>query len=441
MLNQQREIVSTSIVALVLAFIAGGVITVPAAQAQTFTVLHEFTGGGDGSEPYPNLVMDSAGNLYGTAAAGAHSGCRSYPLVGCGTVFKMEHRGTGWEFDPLYAFTGEPDGANPVGALAIAPDGTLYGTTDAGGNGTCSDTWGSGCGTVFHLQPRPTACAFVPCPWDETVLYRFGGGADGNDPWAGVVLDSAGDLYGTLYQGGAFFGGVAYELARFGSGWTESTVHSFTGGNDGSGPTSVLIFDGNGNLYGTTEFGGGSGYCDNGGCGSVFELTPSSSGWDSQVLYNFPGLSNNIPVGGVIFDPAGNLYGTFVDGANGIFELSPSNGSWNYALLYSDGGRLELESFFSPLTRDASGNLYGTSGFGGDYTNCVYGCGFVYKLTPSAGGWTFTQLYAFTGLDDGSFPHGGVVVDSNGNIYGTTTSGGTNNCVYQNCGVVWEITP
>ncbi len=417
------------------------VVTAIAAQAQTFTVLHEFTGGTDGSGPYSTLVMDHSGNLYGIATYGAHSGCGIYPGVGCGTVFKLKHGADGWVFYPLYGFTGAPDGANPVGSLTIAPDGTLYGTTNDGGTeGDCTDNWGRiGCGTVFHLQPPPNICSSFLCPWNETVLYRFPGGNGGNDPWAGVVLDGAGNLYGTAYQGGANHWGVAYQVSPSGSGWTESTIHAFAGGDDGGSPTSALVFDESGNLYGTTELGGGCG-AGGDGCGTIFQLTPSGSGWNANILYNFAG-EDSTPFGGVIFDPAGNLYGSFLEVTNGVFELSPSNGNWNFTQLYSQyfGG---LFAFYSPLARDAAGNLYGTAEVGGDDgCNDPYGCGFVYELTPSAGGWTYTQLYAFTGGADGAFPYGGVVVDASGNIYGTAAAGGTNYCTFQGCGTVWEISP
>ncbi|MGO9303037.1 MAG: choice-of-anchor tandem repeat GloVer-containing protein [Candidatus Korobacteraceae bacterium] len=144
----------------------------------------------------------------------------------------------------------------------------------------------------------------------------------------------------------------------------------------------------------------------------------------------------------MIFDPAGNLYGAFVEPQNGVFELSPSNGSWTFTSLYVDHID-ELGFFYSPLARDAAGNLYGTAELGGDGNDCnvPYGCGFVYKLTPSAGGWAYAQLYAFTGGADGAFPYGGVIVDAGGNIYGTAAAGGTNYCTYQGCGTVWELTP
>jgi len=412
---------------------------VPVVQGQTFSVLHQFAGGSDGSNPYSSLVSDRSGNLYGVAPFGGNQTCETQSGIGCGTVFKLAHKGGGWVFSPLYAFTGHSNGNNPVGSLAIAPDGTIYGTTDAGGILSCRDAFGDGCGTVFHLQPPAHFCASFSCLWNETVLYQFTGGSNGSDPLAGVALDGAGDLYGTLYQGGASQWGAAYEVSRSGSGWTESTIHSFAGGADGADPTSNLIFDGNGNLYGTTEFGGGSGGCNGGGCGTVFQLTPSGSGWTANIIYNFPG-SYNIPLGGLIFDPQGNLYGTFADGINGVFELTPANGNWTFTALYTQGYS-SLEAYRSTLARDSAGNLYGTAEFGGDFTNCTDGCGTVYELTRSAGGWTYTQLYAFTGLDDGAYPIGGVVVDGSGNIYGTTYAGGTHQCGSAGCGVAWEIAP
>ena len=428
---------ATTLAALTLAMLM--IVLATQVQAQTFTVLHEFTGGSDGSNPYSSLVPDRAGNLYGVAPYGGSQSCETQSGIGCGTVFKLAHRTGGWVFSPLYAFTGHSNGNNPVGSLAIASDGTIYGTTDAGGVLSCRDSFGDGCGTVFHLQPPPNFCSSFSCLWNATVLYQFTGGSNGNDPLAGVVLDGAGNLYGTLYQGGASQWGAAYELSRSGSSWIESTIHPFAGGADGAAPTSNLIFDGSGNLYGTTEFGGGSGGCDGGGCGTVFQLTPSGSGWNANIIYNFLS-SYNTPLGGLIFESHGNLYGTFADGINGVFELTPANGNWTFTALYTQDYS-GLEAYRSTLARDSAGNLYGTAEFGGDFTNCTYGCGTVYELTPSGSGWTYTQLYAFTGLDDGAFPIGGVVIDGSGNIYGTTYEGGTHPCGSVGCGVVWEITP
>ena len=444
MAGQQRDATSNfdinlrarRVILCLVPFLAAGILAV---QAQTFTVLHEFTGGSDGSNPYSSLVMDRSGSLYGAAPFGGSQMCETQNGIGCGTVFKLAHKTGGWVFSPLYGFTGYSDGNNPVGSLAIAPDGTIYGTTDGGGLLNCRDTFGDGCGTVFHLQPPPTFCRSFLCPWDQTVLYQFTGGSNGNDPLAGVVLDGAGNLYGTLYQGGASQLGAAYEVSRSGSGWTESTIHSFAGGADGADPIAGLIFDGSGNLYGTTEFGGSAGTCTAGGCGTVFQLAPSGSGWTLNIIYNFPG-SYNLPLGGLIFDPQGNLYGTFADGVNGVFELTPTNGNWTFTSLYTQDYS-GLEAFRSTLARDSAGNLYGTAEYGGDFTNCPHGCGTVYELTPSGDDWIYTQLYAFTGLDDGSLPVGGVVLDGDGNIYGTTYEGGAHQCGAVGCGVIWEITP
>lgn len=433
-----NSIARSSKVLFALLFLSATMLSGTVAQAQTFTVLHQFTGSSDGSNPYPSLAMDRAGNLYGVAAFGGLQSCETSNGIGCGTAFKLIHRGGGWVFSPLYAFKGYSDGAIPIGSLTIAADGSVYGTTDGGGELDCRDTFGDGCGTVFRLQPPPSACATAECAWTETQLYHFTGGVNGNDLLAGVVIDGAGNLYGTAYQGGASQWGLAYEVSRSGSTWTETTLHTFAGGADGAGPSTNLVLNGS-DLYGTTEYGGGAGNCNGGGCGTVFQLAPSGSGYTASVLYNFPG-ADNLPLGGVIFDPAGNLYGTFADGINGVFQLTPSNGSWNFTSLYTQNYN-DLQAYQSTLARDSAGNLYGTAEFGGNLTNCPNGCGTVYKLTPSGGGWIYTQLYAFTGLEDGALPTGGVILDSNGVVYGTTFAGGSHQCGSRGCGVIWTITP
>jgi len=413
------------------------VLCAASAQAQTFTILHQFTGGTDGSNPYSSPVMDRGGNLYGVAPFGGQQSCQTQNGIGCGTAFKLSHRGTGWVFSTLYQFTGHGDGANPIGNLAVSSDGTVYGATDGGGNLNCRATYGDGCGTVFRLQPQPNFCASLSCPWNETQLYKFTGLNDGSDLLAGVVLDQHGNLYGAAYAGGSSGLGVAYEVSPSGSNWTESTIHTFAGGSDGANPSTTPILDAGGNLYGTTAFGGGAGGCRDGGCGSVYELSPSGSQWIESILYNFSG-GNNQPQGGLVFDPQGDLYGTFVHPGNGVFQLVPSNGNWTFNLLYTQED--QIQGFRSTLARDAAGNLYGTSETDGN-GNCLLGCGFVYRLSPSSGGWTFTMLYQFTGGSDGANPIGGVALDASGNLYGTTNAGGTHMCGAIECGVVWEITP
>ena len=254
------------------------------AQAQTFKVIHTFTGGADGAWPYAGLTMDRAGNLYGTAQAGGGGNLRSSGCggSGCGTVFKLVPRGSGWVFTTLYSFQGGSDGAVPTARVIFGPDGSLYGTTSVGG---------AGYGTVFKLQPPLVACKSALCPWTETVLYRFTGGSDGANPGGGdLIFDKAGNLYGTAQYGGYEGGscsetggcGVVFELTPSSSGWIYSVIHRFTGGADGGYPYSGVISDNAGNLYGTAGGGGSS------GGGTVYELIPSGSGWQEKTLCSFP---------------------------------------------------------------------------------------------------------------------------------------------------------
>jgi len=190
-------------------------ITTPWAQAQTFTVLHSFTGGADGKLPW-DLALDRAGNLYGTTESGG---------AGYGVIYKLTHAGSGWLISPIYTFQGGSDGDDPIG-VTIAPDGSLYGTTVYGGSSTCTP---NGCGTVFHLAPPATACKSALCPWAENVLYRFDYYSGGAYPPNEVVLDAEGDAYGTTVAGDPSGDGVVYELSRPGSSWTETVLYQFTG--------------------------------------------------------------------------------------------------------------------------------------------------------------------------------------------------------------------
>jgi len=413
-IDSDRRIGTIALTATIL--LAMAMVAAPMAQAQTFSVLHTFTGSADGATPYGSLLLDQQGNLYGTAEAGGFTGnnCTSR---GCGTVFKLTHRGSSWTFSPLYSFQGNSDGATPVSGVSIGPNGTLYGTTYFGGFGE---------GTVYNLRPPARAVGNILGGWSETVIHNFGSGHnDGANPGLGSVLfDPAGNMYGTTSAGGIlcdFDGdtcGTVFVLTPSGGGWTVSTF-PFSGGSDGGNPLSGVVRDSAGNLYGVTDF-------------LVFapvayELTPSGQGWTETPLYTF-GPSDMYA--GVIFDGAGGLYGATVDST--IYRLSPGGGSWNYSLLYSFSGS---SGIWGTLVRDASGNLYGATC--GDGT---HGQGSVFKLTPSGGGWTETDLYDFTGGSDGSCPIGGVARDAAGNIYGTTASGGTG-CGGSGCGVVWEITP
>ena len=421
-------------------------------QPQTFTVLHTFTGEQqDGASPYAGVTIDRAGNLYGTTAYGGSPGspaCRYGP--GCGTVFKLTHKNSTWILDPLHSFAGGNDGADPGAGVIFGPDGSLYGTTAEGGSGGCSGDYG-GCGTVFNLKPAVSACKSAVCPWTETVLYAFEGGTGGSAP-GDLTFDQAGNIYGTAGGGigkcdqGGDPCGLVYELEHSSGGWTENVIYRFTG-SDGGTPASGVIFDDHGNLYGTTEVGGDLACDPPYGCGTVYQLTPSPSGWTERVLYSFSSEPNLVfPLSGLVFDSVGNLYGTTTGGGDGggaVFELSPSGNNWTFTTLYTFP--LNTGGPYASLTMDAAGNLYGTTVYGGQPDcNGSFGCGNVFKLTPGNGGWTYTSLHNFTGLSDGGYPYAPVILDANGNLYGTTPFGGTSyycSAYGIGCGVVFEITP
>jgi uncharacterized repeat protein (TIGR03803 family) len=397
------------------------------AQAQTFTVLHAFTGGDDGASPYAGLTRDAAGNLYGTTYTGGFNanGCVQ---MGCGTIFLLKAAGPDWTLNPLYGFHFS-DGAQPKGRVIFGPDGTLYGATTYGGGGPCYFT---ACGTVFNLRPPATVCRSVVCPWTETVLWSFRENPDGAYPEFGDLnFTRTGHLYGTTGEGGTYSNGVVFELARLPDGeWGERIDYDFTQtSGQGATPSAGVIFDSSGNMYTPTS---GGGFGDE-RCGDIVQLSNSPSGWTETVLYTFAcGPGGQWPVGGLIFDQAGNLYGTTTVGgqSNGgiVFELTPSNGTWIFNILYSFTGGNGPEA---SLTMDAAGNLYGTT-----YTDGRYANGTVFKLTQSNGSWTYTSLHDFTGDSDGGYPISNVTFDSEGNLYGTASRGGQ----YGN-GVVWEITP
>jgi uncharacterized repeat protein (TIGR03803 family) len=399
------------------------ILSLQPAQAQTFNVLHNFTGGMDGSSPYAGLSLDQAGNLYGTTSAGGS---------GYGAVFELSRKGSGWVFRPLYSFAGGGDGEGPVARVVVGPNGTLYGTTYAGGVSGCSG--GYGCGTVFNLRPSPTVCRAVLCPWIQTVLYRFNGGSDGANPLFGdMVFDPSGNLYGTTENGGGVGCsgsgcGTVFELSPIAGGWTEKILYRFTGeGSDGANPYAGVTFDrGDVHLYGTTNSGGTASN------GTVFQLSPEGSSWMETVVYSFQGPNDGYsPIGGVIFDPSGLLTGTTSSGGlNGGGIAFQLNSIYAENVLYNFAGPVEGGPYGN-LTADAAGNFYGLA-----YDDGAYGNGSIFKLSPSQGGWIFTDLYDFTGGSDGRCPYGGVLFDGEGNLYGTAAGGGQ----YGN-GVVWKLAP
>jgi uncharacterized repeat protein (TIGR03803 family) len=358
----------------------------------------------------------------------------------------------GWtasKYKTLYVFNNDSGGRLPTAGLVFDRTGNLYGTTRFADYGNP--------GAVFELKPNSKG------GWAESLLYVFNGN-DGSLPYAGLTVDKAGNLYGTTSQGGANNAGTAFRLTlrRDGS-WTESALYSFcalSNCNDGSYPLAGLILDQAGNVYGTTSQGGDSGNpCGNyyGSCGTVFKLTPTKDGgWAESVLYRFCSLTNCgdglYPLAGLIFDQAGNLYGTTsAGGANGggtVFKLTPTvDGGWTENVLYSFCPVYSCSDGLSPvagLIFDTSGTLYGTTNYGGD-AMCNEGqgpgCGTVFKLTPSHdGSWAESVLHSFGG-GGGAYPLAGLVFDATGSLYGTTIYGGDfNKCPSLGCGVVFKLT-
>jgi uncharacterized repeat protein (TIGR03803 family) len=408
--------------ALKVAVVFGLIALATEGHAQSFKVIYAFSGQKDGANPLAGVTINNRGDLFGTASAGGD--------LNYGGVFKLKRSGSSWVLSPLYSFTGGQDGAQPRAVVITGRDGALYGTTFLGGGTGCS---GQGCGIVFRLAPPPFACKSVLCPWTETVLYRFAGGTDGGGPLGDLVFDAAGNLYGTTQAGGQPHScggrgcGVVYELTNAGGNWTENVLYQFTGGSDGGVPNGGVIFDHSGNLLGTTLVGGPTNN------GTVFQLTPSGSGWIESVLYSFQNLlDGSEPDSGLLLDASGNLYGSTFFGGTGlggtVFELTPSMGSWVFNVVWGLTGRIGP---LANLSMDGAGNLYGTTYQDGDYI-----AGSVFELTPSQGGWTYSSLHDFMGGNDGALPVSNVVFDSSGNLFGTAGYGGINGY-----GVIWEITP
>ena len=383
--------------------------------APKYKVLHAFGAGNDGAGLFSGLLLDKRGNIYGTTIAGG-------PKENGGTVFKLSTQASGkWAEAVLYNFCSLPecaDGGGPWGGLTFDPEGNLYGTTESGGGAYKY-------GTVFELMPGTSG-------WKETVLHRFGFDKYGCCPQASLAMDPAGDLFGTA--------NAAFALSPTGHGWKETLLHDFTGENgDGFGPYAGVILDAAGNVYGTTEKGGNT-RCG-GGCGTVYELKPiSGGGWKEHILHSFGAIGDGaIPgVGALILDSAGSLYGTTGGGgATGfgiVFKLAPGSDSpWKETILYNFKGGADGIQPSAGVVMDKAGNLYGTTSAGGT-ASC--GCGVVYKLAPGSNGkWTYTVLHRFTGFD-GAGPNANLILDSKGNLYGTTTTGGAGGY-----GVAFEITP
>ncbi len=421
-----------------------------AAAATRWKTIYTFAGRNDGQYPIAPLIADAKGNLYGTTSEGGGGlSCAGF-TEGCGTVFELVAPASPsgrWQEQILHTFTGGSDGSNPVGGLIFDAAGNLYGTTFNGGdlsNSLCADGVGNiGCGVAFELSP-PSSHGGA---WTETVLHMFEeGGMDGAFPAAGLVFDAVGNLYGTA-AGGVFtskssnLGGV-FQLSPAGGGpWNESMIYSFLGLSDGYAPYGPLVFDGSGNLYGTTSAGG------NDNDGAVFQLVPpvGPGPWTENSLLDFNGSDGAYPTGGLLVDPSGNLFGTTAyggsDGDGVAFELVPpqSGGSWTEVVLWNfigSGGDANPYGF----VQDALGNLYGTT-----LGNSDNACGEVFELSNAGGTWSESKLHLFTEkhFNQGGFPQAPVVYGKWNALYGTTTEGGKESCGFFNdgCGTVFGLLP
>ncbi len=401
-----------------------------------FTVLYNFRGNSDGAQPQGGLIFDASDALYGTTEfGGSFYACGFYGNQGCGTVFKLTPTQSGYAESVIYSFRGHrSNGAWPWDGLAIDRDGALYGTTS-------SVEGARGCGTVFKLTPVGTR-------YTESLIYRFPRPdcIRGATPYSGLILGNDGALYGTTFLGGFAGEGNAFKLKLSRSGYTERFTYNFDG-LSGAQPFAGLTFGKHGALYGTTRSGGAMSKCgfyDN-GCGVVFKFTPMGrSYYTESVIHSFDESDGEQPFGGVVFDTKGALYGTTAEGGSGVcsgftgcgvvFKLTPSRSGYTERVLYNFAGysHSDGQDPMGTLVFDKKGALYGTTYRGGT-PSCS--CGTIFKLTPSGSGYSESVLHSFTG-SDGAEPRAGLTIDKKGDLYGTTSAGGNSGD-----GTVFELTP
>lgn len=413
--------------AIVFSFIGMG-------HASTFKVIYTFGthGSSDAALPYAPLAMDNAGHLYGTTPVGG--------AYGSGTVFELVPTSSGsWKEKILHSFSNGTDGGYPYAGVIFDAQGNIYGTTQQGG--ITSSSCGSGsCGVVFELVKANN--------WQETVLYSFTGNEDGSAPAAPLLFDSAGNIYGTAEGGGTFVGcyygcGVAFELEKSSSGWTEKVLHTFTDWpTDGAYPTAGFIWNG-ADLLGTTSTGGVGPCCGGYDGGTIFQLSPNSDGtWTESLFYTFCAQTNcadgTTPWGGVVLNN-GNMFGTTSNGgATGYGVLYERLTSGSTATKFSFAGTGGENPIGPIVLRQAV--VYGATEQGGLTTNTCApfqnGNGVVYKLSQVSGKLSETVLHSFTGGADGCIPQANLIVDGTGHLYGTTELGGK-----YGMGIAFEVTP
>jgi uncharacterized repeat protein (TIGR03803 family) len=411
-------------------------LTIPAFAASPKTaILYNFKGSPDGEIPEGTLTADATGNLYG-AAQGGYTSCGSG--FGCGTVFALiapASQGGAWTEQVLHRFTGGPDGGVPY-PLAMDSHGNLYGIGAIGGDGNnayCASLGFSGCGVVFELSQQKGV-------WTETVLHTFEG-PDGAEPRSPLIFDAHGNLYGSTEDGGANGGGIVFEMSPNGDGtWAEVVLYNFANpsSQEVSSPLREMVFDSQGNLYGTASIEDGNGNADY----VIYQLQAGT--WQETTIYMF---GAQYAPNGLAIDKTGNLYGTTNGGVvindrcpNGcgtIFELSPADGLWNYATLFEffDGQGTSYGPTAPPLL-DSAGNLYGTTEVGGG------GCGSVWRLTPSSGAWAELDYQLSHNPPGLCQPNGTPIFGKFGGLYSASMAGGPykNRC-FHGCGTVFAIYP
>lgn len=411
-------------------------------SASSYHVIHRFQGGADGINP-GNLVADAAGNLYGTTGYGGSGPCSSptsYP--GCGIIFQLrppaQPAGT-WTETVLYSFQGGSDGRYPAPSLVLDHAGNLYGTTTQGGG--CTPV-ASGCGVVFRLSPPAASVG----SWTYTVLYIFQGGRDGLGP-AGLIAGHDGSLVaGYAPSGGVgcvpVGCGLVFRLHPSTSGWTKSVLYFFRGvpfgqqTGDGSSPNGLSL-DQSGALFGTTSWGG---FCQGeAGCyGTAFRLVSSPQGSAYTVLYRFSSGADT-PASSPVFDAAGNLYGT---SGTSVYQLSPCGNTWTLSILHDINSAADGTFPYGGVTFDSAGHLWGTATGGG-----LFGDGLVFELTPPLAGtgpWDETVIHNFAGATDGIAPDARLLPGAGGRFFGTTLRGGNTLCVAFagsaiGCGTVFAV--
>jgi uncharacterized repeat protein (TIGR03803 family) len=403
-------------------FFVAFALSIPA-RAQTASTIYSFALH-DSFWPEGGLVEDASGNLYGTTVGGG--------TYGVGTVYQLSppvKGSTTWTKTVLYSF--QPWGSTghtPSSELTIDSSGNLYGVTWAGGDGRCH------CGVLYELIHPATSGA----PWTHLVLHAFTNtNNDGRLPNAPVVL-SSNTIYGVTQQGGLYDSGIVYRLIPGKNGGTYSVIYSLGANNDASGPNGPLLLDSAGSLYGVTSLGGAF------NAGAVYKLAQNGGSWTESILFSFGGGSGSsgiTPVGNLLFDSPGNLYGvTEFGGASQLgvaYELSPATGSWTQNVLFNFSKPVGSSPLAGMTWNPSNGSLYGTTSAGASHTH-----GSVFQLTPPASGglWTETLLQQFT-FTNGGLPSGRVLRDpTTGYLYGTTYNGGVSGCD-GDCGVDYQIIP